>query len=108
MPPPRAHAIQFDVMLVPPELADDAHPVNVFRGQGLVGEVSLANGGRAFVVYTVRPMTTRAIRNARSLREARETPDGKAVAEDGGGVIVFGIENGIGYLLDTSRPDRRP
>jgi hypothetical protein len=95
-------------MLVPPEVGNDVHPVNVFRSQGLVGEVNLANGGRTFIVSTVRPMTTRGILNARTLRAARETPDGQDVAEDGGGVLAFGIENGVGYLLDTSRPDRLP
>jgi hypothetical protein len=75
-PPPPACCVQFDVFFVPPGVGDDAHPVNILRAEGFVGEVSLANGERALVACVARAMTTRDIWNARHLRSARETPNG--------------------------------
>lgn len=102
-PPPQGSSVEFDIFFAAPAAIVNGHPGAHSMDTRAVGDFTLPNGERVFVVWWT-PQITQAIQQQLDDFLSREVLQaGQPVS--GLGMLGFGIENGVGVHLDLTVPD---
>jgi hypothetical protein len=101
--PPRGFAVEFDVFFAAPTAVIDGHPGARSMGTRAVGDLTLPNGERVFVVWWNAEITDAIQRQLDDFLSREVLQGGQPVS--GLGMLGFGLENGVGVHLDLSVPD---
>jgi hypothetical protein len=102
-PPPRGSYVEFDIFFAAPTANIDGHPSARSLGTRAVGDFTLPNGERVFVVWRTAEISDEMQQRLDRVLSAEVLDNGQPVA--GLGLLGFSIENGVGVFVDLRMPD---